>query len=181
MSSHPADGVGRSPSVKEDGMVQLSMSIEIRGENHHSTFIQVDQQRMPRESKPFRTSSSIVKWVAHLLVSRRSSLSPLKNLQKEGRALVGEGILMKVCRKKPKQRAFFLFNDILVYGRVVINGRKVRSLESRKSIVSFLVILRQYSQQKLIPLHEMKVSALKDSPGNSHLTQSLRNGCFSPS
>ncbi|CAF5025205.1 unnamed protein product, partial [Rotaria sp. Silwood1] len=30
-------------------------------------------------------------------------------LMKEGRALVGEGILMKVCRKKPKQRAFFLF------------------------------------------------------------------------
>jgi hypothetical protein len=48
-----------------------------------------------------------------------------QNLQKEGRALVGEGILMKVCRKKPKQRAFFLFNDILVYGRVVIAGRKV--------------------------------------------------------
>jgi hypothetical protein len=47
---------------------------------------------------------------------------------KEGRALVGEGILMKVCRKKPKQRAFFLFNDILVYGRVVINGRKVKSI-----------------------------------------------------
>jgi hypothetical protein len=47
-------------------------------------------------------------------------------LQKEGRALVGEGILMKVCRKKPKQRAFFLFNDILVYGRVVISGRKVK-------------------------------------------------------
>jgi hypothetical protein len=33
---------------------------------------------------------------------------------------------MKVCRKKPKQRAFFLFNDILVYGRVVISGRKVK-------------------------------------------------------
>ena len=48
------------------------------------------------------------------------------SVQKEGRALVGEGILMKVCRKKPKQRAFFLFNDILVYGRVVISGRKVK-------------------------------------------------------
>jgi hypothetical protein len=46
---------------------------------------------------------------------------------KPGRALVGEGILMKVCRKKPKQRAFFLFNDILVYGRVVIHGRKVKT------------------------------------------------------
>jgi len=30
-----------------------------------------------------------------------------QSLMKEGRALVGEGILMKVCRKKPKQRAFF--------------------------------------------------------------------------
>ena len=46
---------------------------------------------------------------------------------KEGRALVGEGILMKVCRKKPKQRVFFLFNDLLVYGRIVINGRKVNA------------------------------------------------------
>jgi len=36
---------------------------------------------------------------------------------------------MKVCRKKPKQRAFFLFNDILVYGRVVINGRKVKNID----------------------------------------------------
>ncbi|CAF0908133.1 unnamed protein product [Adineta ricciae] len=70
-----------------------------------------------------------------------------QNLQKEGRALVGEGILMKVCRKKPKQRAFFLFNDILVYGRVVISGRR-------------------YSQQKIIPLSEIQISAPIDSPEN---------------
>ncbi len=55
----------------------------------------------------------------------RLKIELFQNLQKEGRALVGEGILMKVCRKKPKQRVFFLFNDILVYGRVVISGRKV--------------------------------------------------------
>ncbi|UJR10154.1 hypothetical protein I4U23_014371 [Adineta vaga] len=72
-----------------------------------------------------------------------------QNLQKEGRALVGEGILMKVCRKKPKQRAFFLFNDILVYGRVVISGRK-------------------YSQQKIIPLNEIQISAPIDSPENPY-------------
>jgi hypothetical protein len=56
---------------------------------------------------------------------------------KEGRALVGEGILMKVCRKKPKQRAFFLFNDILVYGRVVIHGRKVIK---QKEFLVFIII-----------------------------------------
>ncbi|CAF3803078.1 unnamed protein product [Rotaria sordida] len=70
-------------------------------------------------------------------------------LMKEGRALVGEGILMKVCRKKPKQRAFFLFNDILVYGRVVINGRK-------------------YSHQKIIPLNEIQINTLNGSEENPY-------------
>ena len=57
---------------------------------------------------------------------------------------------MKVCRKKPKQRAFFLFNDILVYGRVVINGRK-------------------YSQQKIIPLNEIQIGTPVDSAGKSNI------------
>jgi hypothetical protein len=51
---------------------------------------------------------------------------------------VGEGILMKVCRKKPKQRAFFLFNDILVYGRVVISGRKVK--ENKVYLIKYFII-----------------------------------------
>ena len=42
-----------------------------------------------------------------------------------GRALVGEGVLTKMCRKKPKPRQFFLFNDILVYGTIVISKKKV--------------------------------------------------------
>lgn len=42
-----------------------------------------------------------------------------------GRVLVGEGVLTKMCRKKPKPRQFFLFNDILVYGNIVINKKKV--------------------------------------------------------
>jgi len=49
-------------------------------------------------------------------------------LQAMGRALVGEGVLIKMCRKKPKPRQFFLFNDILIYGNVVINKKKVDNM-----------------------------------------------------
>ena len=47
-----------------------------------------------------------------------------KSLTDVSRVLVGEGILTKLCRKKPKQRQFFLFNDILVYGNIVLNKRR---------------------------------------------------------
>jgi len=43
-----------------------------------------------------------------------------------GRFVIGEGMLTKICRKKPKVRQFFLFTDILVYGNVVITGKKVK-------------------------------------------------------
>ena len=35
-------------------------------------------------------------------------------LYKEGRILIGEGILTKICRKYSRPRQVFLFNDILV-------------------------------------------------------------------
>ena len=35
-------------------------------------------------------------------------------LQVPGRVFVREGTLVKVCRKGPKKRQFFLFNDVLV-------------------------------------------------------------------
>jgi len=44
-----------------------------------------------------------------------------------GRVLVGEGVLTKMCRKKPKPRQFFLFNDTLVYGNIIINKKKVNA------------------------------------------------------
>lgn len=49
----------------------------------------------------------------------------LQPLAVPGRVLVGEGVLTKMCRKKPKPRQFFLFNDILVYGNIVMNKKKV--------------------------------------------------------
>jgi len=60
-----------------------------------------------------------------------------------GRVLVGEGVLTKACRKKPKPRQFFLFNDLLVYGNIVINKKK-------------------YNKQHLIPLEEVKLKSLED-------------------
>lgn len=64
--------------------------------------------------------------------------------------MVGEGVLTKMCRKKPKPRQFFLFNDILVYGNIVINKKK-------------------YNKQHIIPLEEIKLENLEDEG-------SLRNG-----
>ena len=57
-----------------------------------------------------------------------------------GRVLVGEGVLTKACRKKPKPRQFFLFNDILVYGNIIINKKK-------------------YTTQHIIPLEVTKALA----------------------
>ena len=53
-----------------------------------------------------------------------------------GRVLVGEGVLTKSCRKKPKPRQFFLFNDILVYGNIILQKKK-------------------YNKQHIIPLEEV--------------------------
>lgn len=47
-----------------------------------------------------------------------------QSLKQPGRVLVGEGVLTKLCRKKPKLRQFFLFNDILVYGNILISKKK---------------------------------------------------------
>lgn len=67
-----------------------------------------------------------------------------------GRVLVGEGVLTKMCRKRPKPRQFFLFNDILVYGNIIIGKKK-------------------YNKQHIIPLEEVQLQGLDD-------TQITRNG-----
>jgi len=67
-----------------------------------------------------------------------------------GRVLVGEGVLTKSCRKKPKPRQFFLFNDIMVYGNIIISKKK-------------------YNKQHIIPLEEVKLESLKDD-------EELKNG-----
>jgi hypothetical protein len=66
-----------------------------------------------------------------------------KKLIKSGRVLVGEGVLMKMCRKKPKPRYFFLLNDILVYGTSLVDKKKVEHLqltEAEKMLAHFYFV-----------------------------------------
>ncbi|XP_030377948.1 pleckstrin homology domain-containing family F member 1 homolog [Scaptodrosophila lebanonensis] len=69
-----------------------------------------------------------------------------------GRVLVGEGVLTKKCRKRPKSRQFFLFNDILVYGNIVIGKKK-------------------YNKQHIMPLEEVSLESIPDN-------QQYRNGWY---
>jgi len=67
-------------------------------------------------------------------------------LRSPGRILVGEGILIKACKKDNKARQFFLFNDILVYGSILIHKKR-------------------YNQQHIIPLEEVSIKELPDYEG----------------
>lgn len=66
-----------------------------------------------------------------------------------GRVLVGEGILTKSCRKKFKKRQFFLFNDIMVYGNILINKKK-------------------YNKQHIIPLEGVTLEDLQDQASDAN-------------
>lgn len=46
-----------------------------------------------------------------------------KALLVPGRVLIGQGRMLKSCKKGTKPKVFFLFNDILVYGSIVVPGR----------------------------------------------------------
>ncbi|XP_027005775.2 pleckstrin homology domain-containing family F member 2-like [Tachysurus fulvidraco] len=67
-----------------------------------------------------------------------------------GRVLIGEGVLTKQCLKKPKACQFFLFNDILVYGNIVIPKKK-------------------YNKQHIIQLESVTIDTVPDEGD-------LRNG-----
>ena len=60
--------------------------------------------------------------------------------------LLAEGVLTKSCRTGVKPRQFFLFNDILVYGSILVRDLR-------------------FSRQHILPLHEVSVRLLAEGEG----------------
>ncbi|XP_026767375.1 pleckstrin homology domain-containing family F member 1 [Pangasianodon hypophthalmus] len=84
-----------------------------------------------------------------ILAVENSFIPGGKPLLAPGRVLIGEGRLLKLCRRKPQPKVFFLFNDILVYGSIVVPGR-------------------WNNHQQILHLEELEQENLKDGVGMSN-------------
>ncbi|KAL7675836.1 hypothetical protein ACOME3_002100 [Neoechinorhynchus agilis] len=74
-----------------------------------------------------------------------------QKLLKPNRALIGQGTLTKICKKRPKKRGFFLFSDILVYGGITLNKPT-----------------KKFNGQQILSLYKLKVESLPDSGDMKH-------------
>lgn len=84
-----------------------------------------------------------------ILAVENSFMPGGKPLLAPGRILIGEGRLLKLCRRKPQPKVFFLFNDILVYGSIVVPGR-------------------WNSHQQVLRLEELEQENLEDGVGMNY-------------
>jgi len=133
--------------VRVSGVYRVRLSVYrpcIHREKAFRSLASVSRRKMSayalaRHANATSTSSSAVNSEAN---ARRIALvescfgASGQPLAAPSRVLVGEGVLTKACRKKLKPRQFFLFNDVLVYGNIIINKKK-------------------YNKQHVIPLEEV--------------------------
>ena len=80
------------------------------------------------------------------------SLFNQRNIAQPHRVLIHEGELTKLCRKVPKKRYFFLFNDLLLYGEPSLLNITAGDDDKEKEIKISMSINLLIGQGKMEPI-----------------------------